>query len=145
MKTFKTLFLLVLIISFSFTSCEENEKTNEPTVSTEEQIAQFEESLKSDTDPRGPSEIDCAFGGVIDAKGITSSGHFVGVNEFPFLFGDDAEVTWSIDGEVVTPLRPRFVRLEDHLSQPAKVEVCFSVTSSTCGTISDCIITDFEL
>ncbi|UZO79142.1 hypothetical protein NBT05_09175 [Aquimarina sp. ERC-38] len=142
MKSLKTLTLLLFVLSFSFTSCEDKEETNEPLISVEDEAKEFEKSLKSDIDPRAPSENNCSFGGVINAE--VRSGHFVGVNEFPFLFGDDAKVTWTIDGNVVTPLRPRFVRVNDHISQAGQLEVCYRVTSLSCGTLGACVVIDFE-
>ncbi|WP_281991581.1 hypothetical protein [Aquimarina aggregata] len=142
MKTFKTLSLLILVISISFTSCEK-EETSESLVSVEEEVKEFENSLKSDDDtPSDPAEIDCSFDGVIEAR--VRIGHFVGVNEFPFRFGSDAVVTWTVNGETVTPRRPRFVRVNDHISQAGQVEVCYSVTSSECGTLGECIVIDFQ-
>lgn len=145
MKFFKSNIFIVLLLSISFVSCEK-ESSNSSITSIEEDTVEFQNLLRSSNTDEEPSDepivSDCSFDGVFSAK--IGRSHFVGVNEFPFLFGSDAIVTWTIDNQIVNSVRPRFVRLNDHLSQPDIVEVCFSVTSSDCGTVGGCTTVSFE-
>jgi len=143
MKISKNNIFIALVLVISFVSCEK-ENVDQTPLSIEEEAAEFQGLLRaSNTDEETAEDtaINCNFGGVIEA--VVRSGHYVGVNEFPHLFGSDASASWTINGEVVNSRRPRFVRVNDHLSQPGTVEVCFSVTSSDCGTLGDCITINF--
>lgn len=144
MKNLKVNLFFAIVLTISITSCEK-EESNQDQLSVEEEVSEFENRLKgsnSEEDTPDDNASDCSFDGVIEAA--VPSGHYVGVNEHPNHFGSDTAVQWTVNGEIVNSLRPRFVRVNDHVSQAGPVEVCYSATSTDCGTISDCITIDFQ-
>jgi len=145
MKTLKINALFAFVVAISMMSCDKEESSNQDQLSVENEVVEFENRLPKQAaeegDP-GDSVSDCSFDGLIEAT--VRIGHFVGVNEFPNQFGADTQVEWKINGAVVNPRRPRFVRVNDHVSQAGPVEVCYSATSTDCQTINECVTIDFK-
>jgi len=139
----------IMLSAMFFVACENSEDASPAPKPTTSQNVQEAEGIfgaqanqnKSEDNAQDP-DTDCTFGGLIDAK--TRRSHYVGVDRFSGNTAADAVAVWTIDGNVVNSIRPTFVRLQDHLSNAAIVEVCYKVTTSECGVINGCITVDFE-
>jgi len=145
MKTLKLNTVFAIVLAISLMSCEKEDVNQEP-LSIEDGVSIFEGSLDKQSEEEEIAEetgSDCSFDGLFDRK--IRVGHFVGVNENPSQFGTDTQIEWRINGEVVTSRRPRFVRINDHISQAGPVEVCYNAVSKDCGTIEGCVTVDFNL
>ncbi len=151
MKTLKINAFLTLALSAAMFSCNEEElkqdKVEDSKQSTiEMETAAFESQLGliplSDGETSEPGKTDCSFSGVIEVE--SRIGHLVAVDNIPIKFGKDAVATWTINGAIVKPRRPRYVVINDYVSVAGAVEVCYSVTSKDCGTLGECTTVDFE-
>ncbi len=147
MKTNKINILVILIAIISFASCEKEETNLEP-LSVEAEIAEFENFIKEsgsdegDGGNSGEQVSNCTIDGLFDR--VTRIGHFVGVNGSVSQYGADASATWTINGTVFIPRRPTFININNHISQPGTIEVCFTVVSTDCGTVEKCSPIDFQ-
>ncbi|UZO79138.1 hypothetical protein NBT05_09155 [Aquimarina sp. ERC-38] len=149
MKAFKTLILLVLVATFSLTSCEEEQEINEPLVSVEDAANDFEESLKRRRrrrEGRGRRiKPDCVLDSIIDGKRPGDINHFVGIaGGRETNFGRDIVGTWTVNGEVVTPRRPTHILVNEHVTEAGPVEICFTAVSPICDEVTRCTVVDFE-
>ncbi len=150
MRFFKLIILFTLIV----VSCQENETQIE-----EQQTDQLSEIIEGasqtldDMDngdngdngeetPNEPKPIDCSvFNGIIEFS--YAKKQFAGVQTLSIRDIDPNSVKWTVNGEVVTPRRPRFILIEDHVQQSGTVEVCYEANSATCGKISACKTINF--
>lgn len=140
--------LLTLLLAVCFVSCEKEDATN-PQEDKANAIAEmenlFETRSNNEEEPGDPRPIDCSvFDGVNEFKffGFT----FAGVKTLSIRDIDHSNidaVKWTIDGERVTPRTGRILLLNEHLTQAATVEVCYSASSPACGVLEDCATINF--
>lgn len=139
MKTLKTnLFLMIIVSLLMSCSKDEDESFNSNSISETEEIDNF---LKSE-DP-ADIEPDCSVFKGVEIRTLRN-GKVIAFVKTLSLDVDDSSVVWTINGESVNPRRPRFVILNDHLTSPGTVEICYQGNSSSCDQLRDCTITEFK-
>ncbi|MEM9339698.1 MAG: hypothetical protein AAGA66_13265 [Bacteroidota bacterium] len=90
----------------------------------------------------GTTTVDCGkFKGVEHV--VSLSRHFAYVSTVG-LDMDESTIVWSVNGTQVTPRRPKFIVLGDHVSQSGAVEVCYKGVSKYCGLLEGCATINFE-
>ncbi|MEM6829653.1 MAG: hypothetical protein AAF551_03995 [Bacteroidota bacterium] len=90
----------------------------------------------------GTTTVDCGkFKGVEHV--VSLSRHFAYVSTVG-LDMDESTIVWSVNGTSITPRRPRFIVLGDHVSQSGTVEVCYKGVSKYCGLLEGCATINFE-
>lgn len=153
MKFFRLIILLSLIF---VVSCQENEDTVAEQETLEESIKEADTNFgneggndnggSGDENPNNePTQIDCdIFKGIIEFS-TRKKTQFAGVNTASIRDLDENSIKWSVNGVEVTPLRPQFILLRNHIQQSGDVTVSYEAKSPTCGTLSASKVINFKL
>ncbi|WP_299437383.1 hypothetical protein [uncultured Aquimarina sp.] len=86
-----------------------------------------------------PQSIDCSVFDVINYEDKIAIATSLSITDI-----DPSSVVWTIDGTVITPITPRVARLQDHVNQSGKYEICYKAVSQTCGNLEKCIEIDYQ-
>ncbi len=135
---------LAFFMIVSFIACDQENEVAPAAPQTNQEIESTSNlRAANDEGPNGTgnSTIDCdSFKGLKEFKYRGYS--FVDANTTHI--DDIRNIRWTVAGKRVKPLNKKFVRLKDHLSAAATVEVCFRAYSPTCGAFLECMTVDFE-
>lgn len=130
-------------MAISFISCEKEESIVSDDSKSQEAAENHFLKASKKVIPSA-SEIDCSvFEGVEIRKFFSST--WAGVKTLSINDIDPNSVTWTVNGEEVDAFRPQLLRVNNHVSQPGSVEVCYTSVSSSCGVLQSCTTFDFSL
>ncbi|OEK07864.1 hypothetical protein A8C32_15395 [Flavivirga aquatica] len=140
--TAKSLLFILLLV---FASCSDSSETLDDNLN--ENLNKVESSKngqfsnEENPEPNNPINICSSF------KGINPNERFkiVNVSVFAIQDLDISSVVWTINGKVVEPtILYSVLRLENHVTEPGLLDICFKASSPSCGELEDCITFDFK-